>query len=416
MPVLISTALIVLVTGLIGVTYLSSKGTAESKSSELEGAKAELALLPSVADINAKDAPRRTLKTEHDARVTALSSALTRRVSWDRILREISLVLPNDVWLRNMSATSPTPASGTSPAVTPPGLPPTLMTIEGSTYSHDAVARLITRLSVIPDLKNVWLTKSELGVDCRPPDRQLHDPRRRAAVRSDVVKVTKRKLSPVATAGVGVGITLVIALFGWFVLVSPQRSRATAIDAELVLVEQQISESRAAQMQSSGAEPIRSADLFRLTKAMPSDNDIAGVMLELSRVAAETGIVFEAIKPQATTAAGANRAQLIDLIFTGNFYSLSDFLYRLRNLVTVQKGRLLANGRLFAVEKLAFAESPSGFPSIRAFLTVSAFLYGSGPVAGAAPPAALAPPSTDTTSTDTTTGEVPPVTPEAVGP
>ena len=214
-----------------------------------------------------------------------------------------------------------------------------------------------------------------------------------------------------------------IALFGWFVLVSPQRSRATSIDAELVLVEQQISESRAAQLQSSGAQPIRSADLFRLTKAMPSDNDIAGVMLELSRVAAETGIVFEAIKPQATSAAGTNRAQLIDLTFTGNFYSLSDFLYRLRNLVTVQKGRLLANGRLFAVEKLAFAESPSGFPSIRAFLTVSAFLYGSGPVAGAAPPAA-APTSTDTTSTATdatatttaSTPEVPPATPEAVGP
>ena len=120
--------------------------------------------MPSVAEINAKDAPRRTLKTEHDARVTALSAALTRRIAWDRILREISLVLPNDVWLRTMSATSPTPASGTAPAATPPGLPPTLMTIEGSTYSHDAVARLITRLSVIPDLKNVWLTKSELGV------------------------------------------------------------------------------------------------------------------------------------------------------------------------------------------------------------------------------------------------------------
>jgi len=163
-PALIATALIVLVTGLIGVTYLSAKGTAESQKTELESARDELALMPSVADINAKDAPRRTLKTEHDARVNALSTALTRRVAWDRILREISLVLPNDVWLRNMSATSPTPASGTSPAVTPPGLPPTLMTIEGSTYSHDAVARLITRLSVIPDLKNVWLTKSELGV------------------------------------------------------------------------------------------------------------------------------------------------------------------------------------------------------------------------------------------------------------
>src|SRR5829696_7924574 len=149
-PVLVSTALVVLVTGLIGVMYLSSKSTAQSKEYELEDAKAELALLPSVADINAKDAPRRTLKTEHDAR--------------DRILREISLVLPNDVWLRTMSAASPTPATGSSPPVTPAGLPPTLMTIEGSTYSHDAVARLITRLSVIPDLKNVWLTKSELGV------------------------------------------------------------------------------------------------------------------------------------------------------------------------------------------------------------------------------------------------------------
>ena len=163
-PALISTALIVLVTGLVGVMYLSAKGTAQSKASELEGARTELAMMPSVADIQAKDAPRVKLKTEHDARVTALSSALTRRIAWDRILREISLVLPNDVWLRNMSASSPTPASGATPAVTPTGLPPTLMTIEGSTYSHDAVARLLTRLSVIPDLKNIWLTKSELGV------------------------------------------------------------------------------------------------------------------------------------------------------------------------------------------------------------------------------------------------------------
>lgn len=232
------------------------------------------------------------------------------------------------------------------------------------------------------------------------------------------MKVTRRKFSPAATVGIGAGITLVIALFGWFVLISPQRSRASSLDAELVLVEQQVSASRAAQLQSGGAQPIRSADLFRLTKAMPSDTDIAGVMLELSRVAAETGIVFEAIRPGSTTAAGTNRVQPIELVFTGNFYSLSDFLYRLRNLVSVQKGRLLANGRLFAVEKLVFGEAPAGFPSIRAFLTVSAFLYGSGPVAGAAPAGAVAPNGTTSpaTTTTTTTGGVPPATPEAIGP
>jgi hypothetical protein len=201
-------------------------------------------------------------------------------------------------------------------------------------------------------------------------------------------------------------------------LISPQRSRASSLDAELVVVEQQVSESRAAQLQSSDAQPIRSADLFRLTKAMPSDTDIAGVLLELSQVAAETGIVFEAIRPGTTTAAGTNRVQPIELTFTGNFYSLSDFLYRLRNLVSVQKGRLLANGRLFAVEKLVFGEAPDGFPSIRAFLTVSAFLYGSGPVAGAAPAGTVTPSTTTDTNaaTTTTTGEISPATPEAAGP
>ena len=230
------------------------------------------------------------------------------------------------------------------------------------------------------------------------------------------MKVTKRKFSPAATAGIGIGFTLVIAAMGWFLLVSPQRSRASELDEKIASVEQQITASRAAQLQAADAKPIRSADLFRLTKAMPSDNDIPGVLLELSRIASETGIVFEQIVPQATLAAGEMRAQPIDLTFEGNFYSLSDFLYRVRNLVSVQRGRLVANGRLFSVEKLQFSEAPSGFPSIRANLTLSAFLYGSGPTA--VPPAASTTTSTDTTSTDTTattTAETPPAAPEAAG-
>jgi hypothetical protein len=241
------------------------------------------------------------------------------------------------------------------------------------------------------------------------------------------VNVKKRKLSPTATAGVGVGVTLVAALTGWFLLVSPQRSRAADYDAEIALVEQQISEARAAAQKVDDTEPIRAADLFRLTKAMPSDNDIAGVLLELSRVAGETGIVFEQIVPQPTIAAGTFRAQPIELVFTGNFYALSDFLYRMRNLVSVQRGRLLATGRLFSVDKVQFVEADDHFPNIKAILSVSAYLYGAS-TGGAAPPP---PASTDTTSTDTgatttdTTGATtttptpdpssPPAAPEASG-
>lgn len=215
-----------------------------------------------------------------------------------------------------------------------------------------------------------------------------------------MIVVKRKKLSPAATAGIGIAVTLVIAAVGWFLLISPQRSRASAIDGEIAEVQTQIVQARLAAEQAENAQPVRTADLFRLTKAMPSDNDIAGVLLELSKTAGETGIVFEQIVPGPTVAAGTFRAQPIDLVFTGNFYSLSDFLYRLRNLVSVQQGRLLANGRLFSVDKLQFVEADSKFPDIRALLTVSALLYGTG---GEPPPSAPAQTTTtDTTQTDTT--------------
>jgi hypothetical protein len=232
-----------------------------------------------------------------------------------------------------------------------------------------------------------------------------------------VIVVKRKKLSPAATSGIGIALTLVIAAVGWFLLISPQRSRASSIDDEIADVQAQIVQARIAAEQAENTQPVRTADLFRLTKAMPSDNDIAGVLLELSKTAGETGIVFEQIVPGPTVAAGTFRAQPIELVFTGNFYSLTDFLYRLRNLVSVQRGRLLANGRLFSVDKLQFVEADSKFPNIRALLTVSALLYGTG---GEPPPSApVETTTTDTTQTDTTqtpTEPAPPVEgPSAVG-
>lgn len=229
-----------------------------------------------------------------------------------------------------------------------------------------------------------------------------------------MIVVKRKKLSPAATAGIGIGVTLVIAAVGWFLLISPQRSRASEIEDEIAAVEVQIVQARQAAEQAENAQPVRTADLFRLTKAMPSDNDIAGVLLELSKTAGETGIVFEQIIPGATVAAGTFRAQPIELVFTGNFYSLSDFLYRLRNLVSVQQGELFANGRLFSVDKLQFVEADTRFPNIRALLTVSALLYGTS--GEPPPPPASAPTTTDTTQSDTTEEPAEPVDgPSAAG-
>jgi hypothetical protein len=220
------------------------------------------------------------------------------------------------------------------------------------------------------------------------------------------VIVTRRKVSPVAAAAIGVGIAVLLAAAGWFLLVSPQRAHAAELDKEIAAVEGEITAARAAQLQADDLEPIRAADLFRLAKAMPSDMDISGVLLELSRIARETGITFKSIIPGATGAAASFRVQPIELTFEGDFYSLSDFLYRVRSLVGVNSGRLNAKGRLFTIDKLAFTEGDDGFPQVAAALTVSAYLYGTGSTAGAPaspPPPASTPTTTTTTETTATT-------------
>jgi Tfp pilus assembly protein PilN len=87
---------------------------------------------------------------------------LTSRVAWDRVFREFSLVLPEDVWLTTLSAKSPI-SPVTNVSTTSEGGAPSQFTIQGRTYSHDGVARLLSRLQVVPDLTNVQLLSSTLS-------------------------------------------------------------------------------------------------------------------------------------------------------------------------------------------------------------------------------------------------------------
>ena len=67
------------------------------------------------------------------------------------------------MWLATLSAKAPVPSSAaTAPAPTATGgtVAATEFTLDGFTYSHAAVARLLSRLAVVPDLVNVQLQQS----------------------------------------------------------------------------------------------------------------------------------------------------------------------------------------------------------------------------------------------------------------
>ena len=159
-PLLVGVVLGAVVMIALSAAFLSASGKVADRRHTLEDKQAELAALPPVraaSDSSATDA----LNAEQAARVTAVTSALQRRVSWDRVLRELSMVLPNDVWLTNLSAKAPQSAASTAAAAAPAaGATPTGLVLGGYTYSQEAVARLLSRLQVVPDLTNVQLQTS----------------------------------------------------------------------------------------------------------------------------------------------------------------------------------------------------------------------------------------------------------------
>lgn len=213
-------------------------------------------------------------------------------------------------------------------------------------------------------------------------------------------------LTPVLAAAL-----VIVALAGWFALVGPKRAQSAALDEEIADYETKVMLASKPK-EADGPPPveIRVADLFRLAKAMPDREDMPGVILELNAVATSTGIKFLSIAPGPPVSRENHFSVPVTLTFEGNYYDLTDFLFRLRNLVSVRDGVLDATGRLYTLDSLEFTEAEAGFPQIQATLILSAYTFGA--LVDPAAPAPVTPPATtgetgtgETTTGGTTTGE-----------
>ena len=159
--VFVPVILAVLLSALLSMLFLSASGKVKDRKATLASLQAELAAIPT-PDAS-KVQTQNALAADKQTRVRALNTALSRRVVWDRVFRELSLVLPDDVWLSTLAARSPvSPSLAVAPAPVTGAVAATEFTLDGYTYSQPAVARLLTRLSVIPDLVNVQLQQSTL--------------------------------------------------------------------------------------------------------------------------------------------------------------------------------------------------------------------------------------------------------------
>jgi Tfp pilus assembly protein PilN len=149
---------VALVSVALAALTISAGGAIQQQSAERDSLNAELAALPPAPVDQHESSANAALAFEKNQRITALSSALSTRVAWDRVLSQISQVLPEDVWLTSLTSQSgPADPSATTGAVEPSGAS---VTIIGSTYSQRGVARLLARLGVLPALSDVQLVSS----------------------------------------------------------------------------------------------------------------------------------------------------------------------------------------------------------------------------------------------------------------
>jgi Tfp pilus assembly protein PilN len=149
--------------------FLLANRSVDRQRQALATARAVLATTPA-HHVSAKtNAFRSAVLSQREERSLALAAAISKRVAWDRILRRMALVLPDDVWVNSVSGSVPLVSTAAVPGAVPTAavptssaLPatPTALTLEGYTYSQAGVARLLARLQVLPDLKNVQLQSS----------------------------------------------------------------------------------------------------------------------------------------------------------------------------------------------------------------------------------------------------------------
>ncbi len=144
--------------------YLGAHGKVVDQQSQLDAVKAELAALPQPTTPTIDTA----VVGDEAVRATAVASVLGGRLAWEAVFRDMSRVLPANVWLSTLSLTAPDAAAnladGTvagAPAAVPGVEPvPTAVAIDGFTFTQPDVARLLARLATLPSLKRVTLTSS----------------------------------------------------------------------------------------------------------------------------------------------------------------------------------------------------------------------------------------------------------------
>ena len=240
----------------------------------------------------------------------------------------------------------------------------------------------------------------------------------------------------------------VIAAY-WMVVLSPKREEATKLDKSITTKkgELQAAEAELATYEKAKAGYKANYSLVaRLGKAVPADDDVRSLMVQLNAAAGKSKVDFRTIQigggtgapapapaasstdskgeqatapattppPGSTSVGSAGFSSMpFTFAFRGSFFSLGEFFKRLDDFVAVNQQRLDVTGRLMVLNSISLTPDATGFPRIRAQIGAAAYMLPAtqGLTAGASPAGPGAAASTGSASATPAPGTSSPPTP-----
>jgi Tfp pilus assembly protein PilN len=151
-----------LVALLLGVTLLVITNN-EVSSSEAEIARLQRENAAAKAKAE-KLVPYSQFSSIHDQRVATITDLANSRFDWERVVRELSLIIPPSVWLTNLSGTA-SPAvsvSGAASIALRSSIQGPALELVGCASGQDAVAAFISDLKDIDGVTRVAVQSSAL--------------------------------------------------------------------------------------------------------------------------------------------------------------------------------------------------------------------------------------------------------------
>jgi Tfp pilus assembly protein PilN len=143
----------------LGAGFVHERSLVNDKQDTLAGVQAQL------AEVQAEAQPLRAAESASATKLATVRAISAGRVPWESVLRDLARVLPSQVQLQSLQATSSTaisPSSTAAPSGATSGVP-TGFTLAGSASSHNRVALVLDRLAVLPWLSDVTLQSSTHG-------------------------------------------------------------------------------------------------------------------------------------------------------------------------------------------------------------------------------------------------------------